>query len=502
MKKRQLWALAAAVGLTSCDSPTPTPTPPPPPANRAPVFTSPSTATASEASTASFYTAAASDPDSNPLTFTISGGADAALFDISAAGALSFKAGASFSNPRDADGDNVYQVTLSVSDGQLTATQALQVSIAPTVGELQFYLRGKASGPLGCIANEHYYRYDRVYFVLRDGQVSRNTGSGAVPTTALVDLSSEVAPNGIIDCTLGTGNAFSGDFYVYLIISLVTRAGDLEVRAYQVMLGSLAIDRSPEQVRASERVLFRVPRLAATGNYGGGLHWDSNTLYAAFGDMGNPDAAQDPASMAGKLVRFPQPLLVAPSTPGTPTIIASGLRNPATLSTNTINGVLTLFVGDRGVEREEVNMMPDTASGVNFGWPYLDGTRVARAGGPAGMAPPVIEYDHGTGARQGQAVVVGTVFSLASNRPTPEFFFGDRSSGNIWSVAVSRLVPGRTLPGSQFVLQRPAMSVRPNAIDFPDAPNTGAIGLPIAIHNINDPLTIVDEDGELFERNF
>ena len=51
----------------------------PPAANSPPSFTSAQTASIAENLTAA-YQAAASDPDGNQLTFTIDGGADAALF--------------------------------------------------------------------------------------------------------------------------------------------------------------------------------------------------------------------------------------------------------------------------------------------------------------------------------------------------------------------------------------------------------------------------------------
>ena len=56
------------------------------------------------------------------LTYSIVGGVDRNLFQIDAAGALSFIAAPNFEAPADADGDNVYDVVLQVSDGTLTDT--------------------------------------------------------------------------------------------------------------------------------------------------------------------------------------------------------------------------------------------------------------------------------------------------------------------------------------------------------------------------------------------
>ena len=66
-----------------------------------------------------------------PVLTRIVGGADAALFTIDAAtGALSFLAAPDFEAPGDADGDNVYDVIVSASDGSFTDTQAIAVTVA------------------------------------------------------------------------------------------------------------------------------------------------------------------------------------------------------------------------------------------------------------------------------------------------------------------------------------------------------------------------------------
>ena len=75
-------------------------------------------------------TVTATDPDAGATqTYSIVGGADAALFAIDATtGALSFVAAPDFEAPTDAGGDNVYDVTVQASDGTLTDSQAIAVS--------------------------------------------------------------------------------------------------------------------------------------------------------------------------------------------------------------------------------------------------------------------------------------------------------------------------------------------------------------------------------------
>ena len=77
-------------------------------------------------------TVQASDADAGTtLGYSITGGADAALFAIDAAtGALSFKSAPDFETPADADHNNQYEVTVTASDGTLTGSQAITVAVA------------------------------------------------------------------------------------------------------------------------------------------------------------------------------------------------------------------------------------------------------------------------------------------------------------------------------------------------------------------------------------
>jgi hypothetical protein len=73
----------------------------------------------------------ATDLDGDAILYAISGGADAALFSINAlTGALSFVSAPNFEAPADAGGDNNYNVTVSASDGIVTATQAVSITVA------------------------------------------------------------------------------------------------------------------------------------------------------------------------------------------------------------------------------------------------------------------------------------------------------------------------------------------------------------------------------------
>ena len=83
--------------------------------------------------TSAVVTMAAADPDGDALTYSIVGGADAALFQIDAAtGALSFIAAPDFEAPADADHDNSYVVQVGASDGELFDAQTITVGVSDT----------------------------------------------------------------------------------------------------------------------------------------------------------------------------------------------------------------------------------------------------------------------------------------------------------------------------------------------------------------------------------
>jgi hypothetical protein len=96
--------------------------------NEAPVFSSGATARVAENQTAVF-TAAATDEDSTGLTYTLSG-IDAALFDIvEGTGVVTFKAAPNFEEPGDVGANNVHNITVIASDGELSTDQAVTVTV-------------------------------------------------------------------------------------------------------------------------------------------------------------------------------------------------------------------------------------------------------------------------------------------------------------------------------------------------------------------------------------
>ena len=101
--------------------------------NEAPAFTEPSVALTTAENNSSFiYTvAAAIDPDQGQtLTYQLSG-ADASAFDFEpTTRALVFKTTPDFESPTDQDADNTYQIAITATDGEYSASQDLVIAVA------------------------------------------------------------------------------------------------------------------------------------------------------------------------------------------------------------------------------------------------------------------------------------------------------------------------------------------------------------------------------------
>jgi VCBS repeat-containing protein len=103
-------------------------------------------------------TVTSTDPDGDTPAYSISGGADAALFSIDpSTGALSFTTAPDFENPADSGKDNVYEVEVTVTDGGgKTDTQALSITITDdrkVTLNVRAFLQGTYNSGTGLMAD-------------------------------------------------------------------------------------------------------------------------------------------------------------------------------------------------------------------------------------------------------------------------------------------------------------------------------------------------------------
>lgn len=419
----------------------------PPTVNSPPSFTSAQTASVIENATAA-YQATASDPDGNTLTFTIDGGADAALFSITSAGALRFNAAPDYELPGDADGDNVYALVLRVSDGQASATQPVNITVTNS-------REGISVVRVGTGFNQPLYLApipgsSSVYVVEKGGDVYRfNPADGS--RTQVLDITdiSTSGERGLLGLAAYPDHATSQR----LLAVATAPDGTVQVRRYT--LGQ------PNSSTAYDTVLS-VPHPGADNHNGGWIGFGPDGLvYVGVGDGGGggdpSNNAQNTNVRLGKILRLTvgangSSYAPAPGNPflsggGDPYVYAYGFRNPFRAS---FNGA-TLVIGDVGEgTTEEVDLLTTTQPGRNFGWKFKEGTRTFSGTPPSGLTDPVLEYGHGSGPRQGSSITGGYVYRGPVTSLAGQYVFADFVSGNIWSIPFSSFVVGQTLPSSRM----------------------------------------------------
>ncbi|MFC3550218.1 PQQ-dependent sugar dehydrogenase [Lysobacter cavernae] len=472
------------------------------PGNRPPAFTSPAFVSVPEDTAGAFHAVTASDPDGNALTFSLSGGVDQARFRITPAGMLSFETPPDFEAPADANRDNVYLVAIAVSDGLATATQQLSVTVTDVAGA-GFRVRRVVSGlNMPVFLAPVPDGSGRAFVLELSGRVLILTpSSGAVATTPFLDLTGQLSTDGergLLGFATAPDFSASGTFYVFV----TDPVGTIEVRRYR----TLASDRDRADPASGDAIL-RVPHPRSNHNGGWIGFGPDNLLYIAIGDgggAGDPDNnGQNPNTLLGKILRIDPSTDAFPADPtrdyaiptgnpfaaagGAPEVWAYGLRNPFRNSFDPATG--NLWIGDVGQgDVEEIDLMRPGDGGANFGWPILEGTAPFRGGSTAGLTPPVAEYRHGTGTREGDSVTGGHVYRGPVESLRGLYIFADFVRPNVWSVPVARLVPGTTLPSTEFTVR--------NADFAPDAGafvNLVSFGVDASGH-----LYLLDLNGAIF----
>ena len=464
MRDFKLSAIAVLAGLSACSNDEDTP--PPPPGNMAPVFSSAASGTAAEDTSGTIYTAAATDADGDPLSFSIAGGPDAADFSITTDGALSFNAAPNFERPEDADLNNVYQLAIRVSDGFQTTDLALEITV--TDGPEPYRLVRVATGLDAPLFLTGRPGEDDVFVTERDGVIRiLDPDTGAVGGTPFLNISSSVGTTGeggLLGFAPAPDYVTSGVFYVHV----TNNAGDTEIRRYE------RFPFADDSADPSTEDLILTVTQPETNHNGGwiGFGPDDN-LYIALGDGGGGGDpfmnAQDTDTILGAILRidpsdddFPtnpvRDYAIPPdnpfaTTPGADEIWAFGLRNPFRSSFDRDTG--DLYIGDVGQgDIEEIDLIPDGSGGdQNFGWPLREGTQTEQGADDPSFTPPVAEYAHGSGPRQGNSITGGYVYRGPIAALEGRYFFADFISDNVWSIPVSEISQGSTISSDDFILE-------------------------------------------------
>lgn len=264
--------------------------------------------------------------------------------------------------------------------------------------------------------------------------------------TPYLDLTDRVAAGGergLLSLAFDPGFASNG--LLYLNYTALAGSGDVRVSRFTAP-DPAGTSADP----ASEVVLLAVEHSTYSNHNGGRVAFGPDGyLYASVGDGGGGGdplgSGQDTASLLGKLLRIDaaDPAAPVPGNPfGTP-VYHWGLRNAWRYSFDRLSG--DLYIGDVGQDAwEEVDFLAAAGAGlappagVNWGWNVMEGNHCYGAAScdPTGLAPPVLEYDHG----QGCSITGGFVYrgvtmpDLAASRT---YFYADYCGGWVRSVQVA-----------------------------------------------------------------
>jgi glucose/arabinose dehydrogenase len=289
---------------------------------------------------------------------------------------------------------------------------------------------------------------DPALYATRQGGQVRAIGPGRAATRTVVDLTSRVSQDGGERGLLGL--VFSPDG-THLYVDYTDIRGDTQVDEL-AMRGAVA-DLS------TRRTVLTVTQPQPNHNGGQLAFGPDGYLYIGLGDGGaegdvGPGHApggngQSLATLLGKILRIdPRPSADAPYTvpsdnpfvgrfDARPEIWAYGLRNPWRFSFDGPTG--DLWIADVGQDAwEEIDHAParagrDAGKGQNFGWNRLEGTHDYRGGTTPGLAPPVYEISHTTGAC---AVIGGFVYRGAQIPGLQgRYVFTDACDGTIRTLA-------------------------------------------------------------------
>ncbi len=482
-------ALVLALALTSgCDGRSASmPVAPP---NSAPRFTSAASASIFENAQGVAYQAVATDPENDPIQFSILGGADSALFSMSANGQVSFRAAPDFENPQDANRDNVYELDVQASDGRLTAVLPVRISVKDKAFTLR-QLPRTFEGPIRLVPIPDG---SGLYVVERRGLVWRyDPINNRVASEPFLDVSGDVATGndaGLINIEVTQEKYLSGTLAgtpaeVTVFVYLINRTGQIEVR--RTLTEAF---RSVERVAPGPmEVMFKIDH-QGPGNYGGGLmRAGPDSLFIGVGDNGGSVAAseaQNPQSLLGKILhvsrrQYPYgipPGVLWPPNSGLPEVYAMGLRDPAFIVSF---GDERAIITDTYASAQEINLL----AAANFGWPAFEGRQTGTGnlynGGVASYSQHRPPAGIVAGSSPGLPFIAGRFSQVVINGQnliddlSTSYFFGDSSTGRIWTVdkpAIDNLAFGNELVPSD---------IRERTTEF--TPAASLVGLTSFVHS-------------------
>jgi Ca2+-binding RTX toxin-like protein len=185
------------------------------PLNDAPVIKAPLAVTVAENLTGTVLTIGGYDPDAGATTQFSLGGADAGLFNFdSNSGALSFKQTPDYESPADNGLDNVYDLTVTLTDGTLSSSQALTITVSDVAETGSIFNGGSGADRLvGTSGNDFIFGgngADQVTGSDGDDLVLGGSGNDVISGGRGGDLLYGDAGHDVLDGGLGNDGLYGG----------------------------------------------------------------------------------------------------------------------------------------------------------------------------------------------------------------------------------------------------------------------------------------------------
>ena len=240
----------------------------------------------------------------------------------------------------------------------------------------------------------------RLFIVEQPGTI-RIIENGRLLDRAFLDIESKVragGEQGLLSVAFHPQYRSNG----FLFVNYTDKSGDTRIERYTV-----STDRNLADPKSAKLTLSIDQRYS---NHQGGLAMfgPDGMLYIGMGDggsQGDPHGnGQNRNVLLGKLLRInvdrADPYLVPSANPyvkggGRGEIWALGLRNPWRFAFDRFSGLL--YIADVGQDRwEEINVVPMSIAGVNYGWKIMEGASCYGTSNcnQSGLQRPAVSYSH------------------------------------------------------------------------------------------------------------
>ena len=246
------------------------------------------------------------------------------------------------------------------------------------------------------------------YIITQKGEVYRSSSDFSSLELA-IDLTSLVSPYSFESERGMTGVAISPiDGRLFLTYNDLNK--DTNVVSYDFQNGF------PDPL--TRRLVLFVEQPGVSHKAGNLVFDDNGVLFISLGDGGGNKGAtaQDYTSLLGSILRIIPNIdgdgyTIPPDNPfvndpfRAPEIYVKGLRQPHRFAYNRANG--DIYITDVGEGTyEELNFLPAGTSGVNFGWPFMEGLEKRKNGGEYEFTPPIYHFAHPTWI----AIIAGFIY--------------------------------------------------------------------------------------------